>query len=390
MPDRQLVDTIPGAPPTADQVQQLPEAERGLGTQGVLRAWQASDSDKLVLVSDSTGVKISRDAGATAPAQVIVDGTTAGGALGGTYPNPSLAAATLAMIAALIPIGVIWPYAAQDTPSGWLICDGAVVAQAAYPALYAKILATYNTGGEGAGTFRLPDLQGRFPLGTSGVLHPFGQRAGAETINVQHRHAGPSHNHDPGSLSLGHGHQHSHGLNSHVHNGAAHTHPQAGAGHSHGMPEHHHGDDHRHHFPHDHGGVTQTPSATSNRADGSNPVGSAGHWHVIPTEDSGTDTGGASNTQTLAGHRIDNDGLFTSTEPDSNAPAASTGDTGPPTAAATSTALDTTNITIDHTPPYISAGTTGNAGTDPTDNALQPAQAIMPPYLTIQYIIRAA
>ncbi len=40
-------------------------------------------------------------------------------------------------------------------------CDGTVLAQADYVDLYATIGATYDTGGEGAGNFRLPDLRGR-------------------------------------------------------------------------------------------------------------------------------------------------------------------------------------------------------------------------------------
>jgi hypothetical protein len=90
MPDRLLEDQSPWVVPESDDVQQLIEAEMGRGAQGIRRRWQASDSNLLVLTSDATGVKISRNNGTTAPAQVIVDGTPAGGDMSGTYPNPTV------------------------------------------------------------------------------------------------------------------------------------------------------------------------------------------------------------------------------------------------------------------------------------------------------------
>ena len=64
-----------------------------------------------------------------------------------------------------VPSGSISMYAGSAAPSGYLLCDGSVVSQATYAALYAVCGATYNTGGEGAGNFRLPNMRQRFPLG---------------------------------------------------------------------------------------------------------------------------------------------------------------------------------------------------------------------------------
>lgn len=63
--------------------------------------------------------------------------------------------------------GTICEYAgATGTPEGrWLFCNGAVVSQTTYAALYAKIGGTHNTGSEGAGNFRLPDYRGVFRRG---------------------------------------------------------------------------------------------------------------------------------------------------------------------------------------------------------------------------------
>ncbi len=111
------------------------------------------------------------------------------------------------------------------------------------------------------------DLRGYFLVGAGGTYSQF-QTGGADSVNLQHNHSGAAHTH-PGS--------HSHGM--------AHTHS------------------------HDHGNATSVPSATSNRADGANPVGSETHHHTIASD------GTASSAS--------------STQPDTNAPAASfSGSTG--------------------------------------------------------------
>jgi len=68
---------------------------------------------------------------------------------------------------ALVPVGAIMPYAGATLPSGYLFCDGSEVSKATYNLLYSKIGDLYKGAGSliGAGTFKLPDLRGRFPLG---------------------------------------------------------------------------------------------------------------------------------------------------------------------------------------------------------------------------------
>lgn len=65
----------------------------------------------------------------------------------------------------LVPPGALMPYAGSSAPTGWLLCDGSVISQTTYADLYAAIGATYNTSGEGAGNFRLPDCGGRVLAG---------------------------------------------------------------------------------------------------------------------------------------------------------------------------------------------------------------------------------
>lgn len=66
-----------------------------------------------------------------------------------------------------VPIGGMMPFAGQSAPYGYLLCDGAEVEIVKYQLLYDVIGATYNgtTALVGIGTFRLPDLRGRFALG---------------------------------------------------------------------------------------------------------------------------------------------------------------------------------------------------------------------------------
>lgn len=64
-----------------------------------------------------------------------------------------------------VPVGAIMQFAGASAPTNWLLCDGSTKSQSTYAALYAVISTTYNTGSEGSGNFRLPDLRGRVVAG---------------------------------------------------------------------------------------------------------------------------------------------------------------------------------------------------------------------------------
>jgi len=68
-----------------------------------------------------------------------------------------------------VPIGAIFPFAGMTNkiPNGYLLCDGAEVRQSIYSTLFATLGYSYkaSTQLEGAGTFCLPDLRGRMPIG---------------------------------------------------------------------------------------------------------------------------------------------------------------------------------------------------------------------------------
>lgn len=66
-----------------------------------------------------------------------------------------------------IPIGTLLPFAGNNVPNGYLLCDGSEVTIIQYPDLFDVIGTTYNgaTPTVGIATYRLPDMRGRFALG---------------------------------------------------------------------------------------------------------------------------------------------------------------------------------------------------------------------------------
>lgn len=63
-----------------------------------------------------------------------------------------------------VPSGVMVPFAGKTVPDGWLLCNGAPLAKASYPDLFAAI--GYTWGGSEK-TFYLPNYNGRHILGTT-------------------------------------------------------------------------------------------------------------------------------------------------------------------------------------------------------------------------------
>ncbi|HEX6786948.1 MAG TPA: phage tail protein [Acidimicrobiales bacterium] len=361
-PDRFLLDATPGEQPSHENVQQIIEAEAGKGSQGIARRWLASNSAATVLTSDASGVKISNDNGATPPSHVLVDGSAASGALSGVYPNPSLAPATLDLLA---PPGAVVAYAGPVWPVGWLPCDGRSVARADYPRLFAAIGVTW--GAVDGASFNVPNLLGRVILCISGA-HALGTTGGAESVlgpTHTHPQAGSGHTH---SIAL-HGHtspQHAHGLALHSHPIGAHTHGQNG--HTHTSAMHAHDlNNHTHDTPitHDHLSAHPTGTAGPTGINGLATLGGVNlptttHYHdfdvpaiaagvtrgsgvPLPVNGSGTTTpaatGGPSNANTqgpsaddtanstLAGtssttDTVDANTAPTATGPDASAPAA--------------------------------------------------------------------
>lgn len=94
---------------------------------------------------------------------------------------------------ALLPAGTIITFAGVTIPQGWLECRGQAVLRSDYPRLWAALGATYGNG-NGVTTFTLPNLQGRFPLGST-TNHLLGSVGGEEAhaLTVDEM---PAHQHD--------------------------------------------------------------------------------------------------------------------------------------------------------------------------------------------------
>ena len=122
-----------------------------------------------------------------------------------------------------VPIGSGSMWFAATPPANWLICDGSSLATTGtYAALFAII--GYTFGGSGA-NFNLPNLQGRFPAGSSGVA-PFTLAAtgGVATVTLDATMI-PAHTHPITD------HTHNHGVTpvAHNHGDAGHNHPASGS-----------------------------------------------------------------------------------------------------------------------------------------------------------------
>lgn len=100
------------------------------------------------------------------------------------------------------PTGAILDFGGTTPPVGFLVNDGSVLSQTTFANLYGVIGSIYNTGGEGAGNFRLPNKQRRVSVGSggtgTGVLgNTPGSIGGAETQTTSsHTHTENAHTHN--------------------------------------------------------------------------------------------------------------------------------------------------------------------------------------------------
>jgi microcystin-dependent protein len=92
------------------------------------------------------------------------------------------------------PIGMLAPFMGENAPDGWLLCDGR-----SYDAAYFYALAEANPDFHADGTFRVPDLRGRSPVGVTGAGVDTGDDEILDPIGLGTRWGDarvPNHNHD--------------------------------------------------------------------------------------------------------------------------------------------------------------------------------------------------
>lgn len=111
-----------------------------------------------------------------------------------TQPNH---AANKDYVDAQMPIGTMLMWPAPSAPAGgkWHLCDGGALATATYAILFGLIGVKY--GGSG-GSFLLPNMQGRFPIGldtTKAAFDTVGEAGGTFTVPVPDHHHHMAHDH---------------------------------------------------------------------------------------------------------------------------------------------------------------------------------------------------
>lgn len=98
-----------------------------------------------------------------------------------------------------VQVGHFMDFGASGLPAGYLACDGSVVAQASYPALYSKIGTTW--GPAAAGNFTLPDFRRRVRAGAGGS-QVFGPAAAVGSYGGEEGHANTAAENGPHSHSV--------------------------------------------------------------------------------------------------------------------------------------------------------------------------------------------
>lgn len=78
-----------------------------------------------------------------------------------------------AILAALVPAGVMLPYGGTSAPTGFLMCDGSAKNRTTYAALFAIIGETFGAG-DGSTTFNLPDPRNVFIRGVNASTRSIG------------------------------------------------------------------------------------------------------------------------------------------------------------------------------------------------------------------------
>jgi microcystin-dependent protein len=107
----------------------------------------------------------------------------------------------------VIPTGAMFPWtgAPSTCPEGYLLCDGSEYVSGDYPALYAVIGTLYCEGNCSLGSFRVPAMGGRIPVGLGGgglFQAAVGTEVGAEQQTLTTPNL-PSHSHSASTVAAG-------------------------------------------------------------------------------------------------------------------------------------------------------------------------------------------
>ena len=89
-----------------------------------------------------------------------------------------------------VPVGTIMMWPADTPPNNWLLCDGTAYSKTTFSVLYDVIGTTY--GNNGTDYFKVPDLEGRVPVGKKlgdTDFDTLGKKGGSKEMQA-HNHGG--------------------------------------------------------------------------------------------------------------------------------------------------------------------------------------------------------
>lgn len=95
-------------------------------------------------------------------------------------------------MAALIPVGSIFPFVGGPAPTGFALCNGQTLDRTQFAELFRRIGTKYGT--TNSNNFRVPDLSGRFLVGV-GAGYSLGDTGGSQTVALTAAQM-PIHSHD--------------------------------------------------------------------------------------------------------------------------------------------------------------------------------------------------
>ncbi len=177
-------------------------AIHNLATNGIVARTGSGTVSARTLTASGNGISVSNGDGVSGnPTVSLSIGTGASQVAAGDHTHSDLGA----------PVGSIMIWAGSTAPTGWLLCDGTADSTTTYSALYAVVGTTY---GSGSGTFLVPNLKGRIPVGLNSADASFdarGETGGEKTHTITtaempshtHTFTGTAHNHtvDPTSFN---------------------------------------------------------------------------------------------------------------------------------------------------------------------------------------------
>ncbi|MDD2964015.1 MAG: tail fiber protein [Bacteroidales bacterium] len=177
-------------------------ALHNLANNGLIARTGSGTVSARTLTASGNGISVSNGDGVSGnPTVSLSIGTGATQVAAGDHTHSDLGA----------PVGSIMIWAGSSAPSGWLLCDGTAYSTTTYAALYAVIGTTY---GSGSGTFRVPNLKGRVPVGLDAAQTEFdtrGETGGEKTHTITTAEM-PAHTHsvDPPSTATSSDGAHTH------------------------------------------------------------------------------------------------------------------------------------------------------------------------------------